>query len=185
MTHESSGTSQWGAARSLDDLARATIAFLRGELDSTPTHGGPPNPETGPLLETLVSLNEAGFVTMDSQPGVVDDAGAQRAYVEGLCFEETVDRVVHGLLRTDLVALTFAPGTSAWGGIAVTVDDGDPFTFLGRHDGSHLEYFDNGSPELAAVLDQLWLVQVFDPVWGRAEELWTHLTAALAGPTTS
>jgi hypothetical protein len=179
MSPRSSDMSPWDEARSLEDLAQATIAFLRGELDHTPTHGGPPNHETGPLIESLIALNEASFVTVNSQPGAVDPAGAQRAYVEGLCSEETATRVINGLLGTELVVLSFAPGTNALGSIAVTVDDGEPFTFLGRHDASHVEFFHNGSSDLADALAQAWVLQVFDPVWGRTQQLWAKLAGAL------
>src|SRR4051794_36071352 len=146
---------------------KATIAFLRGELDQTPLHGGPPEPETAPLSPDLIELNQAGFVTTESQPGAIDPAGPQRAFVEGLCSAATATRVEHGLLGTDLVVLSFAPGTSAWGSIVVTVDDGEPFTFLGRHDPAHvLNYMTNGTEELDEVLKQAWVLQVFDPVWG-------------------
>jgi hypothetical protein len=82
-------------------------------------------------------MNEAGFVTTDSQPGVFDSAGEQRAYVEGLCAEATAERVIRELLGTDLVVLSYAPEMSGWGSIGVTVDDGAPFTFLGRQDSSY------------------------------------------------
>jgi hypothetical protein len=74
MDVDGGGKSPWETARSLADLAQATVAFLRGDLDQTPIHGGPPNDETDPLVPALVEMNEAGFVTTDSQPGVFDSA---------------------------------------------------------------------------------------------------------------
>lgn len=42
--------------------------FIRGELYCTPDHGGPLDPETGPLREGLLRLYDFGFLTMGSQP---------------------------------------------------------------------------------------------------------------------
>jgi hypothetical protein len=181
MTGAKSGASPWDDARSIDDLARATIAFLRGELNQTPSHGAPPDPETAPLVADLIALNIAGFVTTSSQPGDRDPRWPQRAYVQGICSEEVAARIEMGLLGTELVVLSFAPGSTGDGNIAVSLDEGLPFTFLGRRDSAgEAEFYSNGSSALDAVLADVWSLQVFDPAWGRNDRLWPTLTAALA-----
>jgi transcription termination factor NusB len=45
------------------------IMFLKGEIYSNPFHLGPVDPETIPLLKNLILINEAGFVTLEGQPG--------------------------------------------------------------------------------------------------------------------
>ena len=80
--------------------------------------------------------------------------------------EATAERVIRELLGSDLVVLSYAPEMSGWGSIAVTVDDGAPFTFLVRQDSSYfLELFGNGSDDLGEALAGAWTLQVFDPVW--------------------
>lgn len=75
-------------AKSIADLKRLTIAFLRGETAATSYHFGPLLAESAPIVEKLVALNEAGFITTGSQPGGVETVQGQRiqkrAYVEGL-----------------------------------------------------------------------------------------------------
>lgn len=45
------------------------IMFLKGEIYSNPFHLAPVDRETIPLLKTLIRINEAGFVTIEGQPG--------------------------------------------------------------------------------------------------------------------
>lgn len=45
------------------------VMFLKGELYSNPFHPGPVDSETIHLLKNLILVNEAGFVTTESQPG--------------------------------------------------------------------------------------------------------------------
>ncbi len=75
-------------AKSVEDLQRLTVAFLRGEASATSYHFGPLLAESAPLVEKLVALNEAGFITTSSQPGCIETVQGKRiqkrAYVEGL-----------------------------------------------------------------------------------------------------
>ena len=170
----------WRTARTLEDLAQATIAFLRGDLGETPVHGGPPDPETAPLIADLMRMNAAGFITVDSQPGEVSPGWSQRAYVEGLCTEATAARIEAAVLGTELVLLSFAPGAIGEASITVSLDGRTPNTFLGRADPSYFnDLIGNGSPELDAELARAWTLQIFDPVWGRSDMLLSALVAAL------
>ncbi|MFD1860787.1 hypothetical protein EHW97_11970 [Aeromicrobium camelliae] len=171
----------WNVARSLDDLAAATIDFLEGRLQETPLHGGLPNPESLPLIPTLVAMNRAGFVTTDSQPGSINEPTrrVQRAYVEGICHEATAARIERGLLTEDLVMVSFAPGSDVDSSIVVTVSHGSPCTFLGRWSVEELDHFRNGLASLDADLDAAWAIQIFDPQWARNDRLWTAVLRAL------
>jgi hypothetical protein len=75
-------------AKSIADLQRLTIAFLKGEASATSYHLGPLLAESAPLVEKLVALNQAGFITTSSQPGGVETVQGRRiqkrTYVEGL-----------------------------------------------------------------------------------------------------
>ncbi len=74
--------------KTVADLQRLTIAFLRGDIAATSYQVGPLRAESAPLVEKLVALNEAGFITTNSQPGGVETVRGQRIqkrmYVEGL-----------------------------------------------------------------------------------------------------
>jgi hypothetical protein len=180
VTGPLSASDPWKAARGLADLAQATIHFLQGDLQRTPMHHGPPDPETAPLIPALVQLNSAGFVTIDSQPGYADPSWTQRAYVEGLCSKSTADQINDSLLRTDLIVMSFKPTETAWTSITVTIWDDRPHTFVGGWDSHVLTNYSNGHPELDAELVNARALQIVDPVWGRNDELWPRLVNALA-----
>src|SRR5699024_1982089 len=135
----------WSAARTLGDLAAATIEFLVGDLQMTPLHLGPPDTESWALISDLVAMNRAGFITLGSQPGSIDEPtrSAQRAYVVGICNESTAARIENDLLADDLVVIALAPGSDSCSSIVVTVDDGAPFTFLGGWSVGDLDRFRN------------------------------------------
>ncbi|NDK30615.1 DUF6919 domain-containing protein [Nesterenkonia haasae] len=172
----------WKAARSLGDLAAATIEFLEGRLPETPLHGGPPHSESSPLIPSLVAMKRAGFVTTDSQPGWMDESTrcTQRAYVEGICNESTAAKITEDLLAEDLVVISFSPGSDVYSSIAVTVDQGSPFTFLGRWSVDELDHLRNGHTQLDADLDAAWALQIFDPTWARNDRFWPAVLRALA-----
>jgi hypothetical protein len=98
-------TARWQTAHSLGDLGELTALFLEGQLSETPSHGGPPDPETGPLIPVLTEVNRAGFVTEQSQPGIPPDAdgSAQRANVSGFASNKTFAALTATLADTDLV----------------------------------------------------------------------------------
>jgi hypothetical protein len=59
----------WGAATSLADLAGLTADWIDGTISDHPGWSGQPDPETFQIAESLIALNRAGWLTIDSQPG--------------------------------------------------------------------------------------------------------------------
>lgn len=164
------------------DYAQMNLDWLEGRRTCLPTHHGPPAEETLPLLPALIQMTNLGLVTSCSQPGVGPDvpgtAGPQRAYVEARCTPETYFRLEAGLLGTDLVMLSTTSPESGWGfppdledawvtSVTVSLREGRPYSFLGRM------YPEPEEPANA------WIVQIFDPVWGRNDLLWDAVITAL------
>jgi hypothetical protein len=54
------------------DLQDSNILFLEGGLNRTPYHHGPVDPETIPLLNDLVNINDLGFISVMGQPALND-----------------------------------------------------------------------------------------------------------------
>ncbi len=79
---------EFEGAKSIEDIQRLTIAFLRGEKTATSYHFGPLLLESTTLVEKLVRLNELGFITTNSQPGGHDSWHGhkiqKRLFVEGI-----------------------------------------------------------------------------------------------------
>ncbi len=58
----------WAKVRDWNAAIETNIRFLKGEIDETPSHGGPLNDETAPMVPALIELNRHGAFTHDSQP---------------------------------------------------------------------------------------------------------------------
>jgi len=58
----------WRAAEDLSHLCELNRKFLLGEIPETPYHGGPIDPETIPLVESLLKLHDFQLVADSSQP---------------------------------------------------------------------------------------------------------------------
>lgn len=69
---------------SFQDLIDLNVCFLRGELSWTPYHDGPIFEETLPLLQNLIRINEAGFLSVEGQPGTLTPTIEQKSYIVGL-----------------------------------------------------------------------------------------------------
>jgi hypothetical protein len=76
-----------------DDLLETGKAFLQGKMSMSLTHLDKIDPETVPLVKNLVRLHDAGFYTLDSQPGTCETGKnpdghvyveQQKPYVVGL-----------------------------------------------------------------------------------------------------
>ncbi|MGO1536891.1 MAG: DUF6919 domain-containing protein [Yaniella sp.] len=175
-------TDPWATANSLRDLASATVDFLEGRLQETPSHGGPPSAETDDLGPALVQMNQSGFITMDSQPGCRDVASGdmQRAYVTGICDDEAAGVLERGVSLTELVAVRFDPAAiEACSSIPVTLESWEPFTFLGRWGAEELDRYRNDNTSLHEALDSVYYFQIFDPMWGRNDLLWSWVNKVL------
>ncbi len=185
---------RWGTARTLGDLGLLTVAWLAGEIAETPTHMGPPMPETKSLIPVLTAVNRAGFVTENSQPGVaiepgvaIDaDSSAQRATVTGFAADDTFRALTAALADADLL-ITAGRATreeNAWGpDITVTLVGGEPCTWDGGVESrSELEYHHSLTchPDAIAALCEAWQITIVDPQWGRNDLLWPLLEAFAA-----
>lgn len=162
----------WAATESLDDLAAVTVRWLHEEVQETPGHGGPPDPETARIRDDLAWLNRCGFVTTNSQPGIAADAEnrGQCAWVEGY----TRPSVAAAIQRAcDDVGLV----TEVW-----PVDSFRP-------------WWRRGDEPRRTVLDLTWdgigdgawddveesvYVDVYDPEEGRVDLLWDTLMGAIS-----
>lgn len=110
---EESTENIWKNVKNHQDLINTNVMFLQGKIDSTPTHMGKVDEETIPMLDTLVKINQLGFITTQSQPGlcetkfseyalkkqrkrgISDGKGMvstrQRAYIEGIYPTKHID----------------------------------------------------------------------------------------------
>lgn len=176
-------TEHWRAARTLADLGEVTALFLEGKIGETPTHGGPPDPETAELTAVLAACNRAGFVTTMSQPGVpVDEHGsAQRADVSGFASNRTFAALTAAVADMDLIITACrAPHEEhGWGPFTtITLDYGEEFSWDGGAlSRTELEYHyeDTCHPDAVRELCDAWQVTLIDPQWGRNDLLWPPL----------
>lgn len=178
----------WSACRTLADLAEVTARWLQGELRYFPGHNDPTEPpldETKGLISDLVSLNRAGYVTTNSQPGqsMTRDGNAQRAFVRGYCTEDTFKRIDAAIYGTELIALPRPPGMYHLCPVPITTVGGKNFTWGGMSSGEAeaiaREFGGVLSEPMLQVLTNCWLVDVLDPVWGRTNLLWSKLRKGL------
>jgi hypothetical protein len=166
----------WSAVDSFDAFGAATADWLEGRRGYLPTYAeASPAEETSDLVEDLAAINRLGFATDGSQPGVPLDAerSGQRAYVTGYCDEHTAGLITSGLSTTELVVLHFAPEALGEGQVVVTLDQGQEFTWLGWADaaGAAGLYAERAGSSLAALVQSAWELHIFDPVWGRNDQL--------------
>jgi len=172
-----SGRLTWSTAASFRELCEANIRFIRGELRSTPVHGGPIDVESAEIVEGMIELNRKGFLTTASQPALSDGRHAQRAWVEGFASESTALQLGAKTLHSDLLIAFFAPTEppSSWQ-VPITQDDGQPFTWAGHSGVDDLDGFlAECRPSATEELMTAWFVVAIDPVWGRNDYLWQVL----------
>jgi hypothetical protein len=184
----------WRAIRTLVDWGNVVADWIEGKTAWHPTYIAPaPEPETLDEAATLVALNRAGFVTDDSQAGLIDDAPLpwrQRNYICAWCDWDTADRLQRALLDTDLVALTIQPPEETGVGdvsigvtYGATASEPEPImrTFLGRSSTGHLSHYAEISPPLADLIDACAEIHIFDPRWGRNDLLLPTLRRVVVG----
>lgn len=157
-------------------MARRSSSYLPRYLGDSPAH------ETKDLIPTLVMMNQFGFVTTCSQPGIpIEEGSGQRAFIHGICSAEMAGRICDLLIGSDLVVVTFPPMTGSTGQIVVTLDGWSEFTWCGIHD-SNAEadsYAEEVGPELGELVRSSWTLQIIDPQWGRNDLLWPSVLGAL------
>jgi hypothetical protein len=173
----------WASAETLQDVAEATIEWLRGDLPVTPWYAGPPCSETQELTRELIALNRAGLVTAFSQPArPLDETGAaQRAAVAAHTSQRDLLRRVQALaVRSDLIMIAVPYGDAIGYQIPITIDAYRACTWLGFHapedDDVRMKALGPGARR--ELRTSVWIA-VIDPVWGRRRYLWQQLRRAL------
>ena len=91
------------AFRNYHEVVKLYRKFLKGEVEYCPTHGGPLEKESAPLVPALLSLNSGQVVTIDSQPGIISEDYQQRAYVEFFIKEPVWLQIEQDLITSDLI----------------------------------------------------------------------------------
>lgn len=176
----------WRSARTVQDLADLTARWLEGDIGSQPGYAPRygPDRETAELIGTLAACNRAGYLTTGSQPGLIDEYTQQRAAVEGFTADMRLLRRLEALAKATglltVVHLASVPGTSV-DGFTVTIDQGEPFTWFGRHLDSDLLTWlwrDCDPAAVNAVLAS-YQVTLVDPECGRNDLLWSVLEEAI------
>jgi len=126
-------------------------------------------------------VNRNGFVTVQSQPAVrLADGRGQRAFVDGFCAADTVERIQAACLGTGLVLVATPPAWENPTRIPVSIVDGKDCTWVGGVNSvvDIGRFYGEDCPRVVASLFIAWQIAVLDPVWGRAGLLWERLDAA-------
>ena len=184
MSPQESGL--WRNARNLADLGELTAWFLEGRLSQTPTHMGPPCPETTGLIPLLSAVNRAGFVTCRSHPGepADEDGWEQRAIVSGFAGDQAFARLMTAAAGADLIVTAARAGEDDWGPVlAITRDHGEEDTWIGGAESRRAlrdGYRRACHPDAVQALASAWQVTLTDPEWGRDDYLWPVLESFAA-----
>ena len=70
----------WDHPESISDLSRIFSDYLRGSLSCLPWCDSPLQSETSILSERLLSMNQNGFLTINSQPAVDGALSSDKVY---------------------------------------------------------------------------------------------------------
>jgi hypothetical protein len=103
-TEEEAAPDPWSRLKSFKDFQEAMLQYLKGNLDRTPFVVTKVDKETVGVLKKLRSINRAGLVTVESQPGTcVGDKNEyehQRGYISGFLLrcrsKKFLDNIVRG-----------------------------------------------------------------------------------------
>lgn len=163
----------WRQAGTIPAAGELTARWLEGRSEYQPGTFTPGfDDETKAIAGELAGLNRNGLFTKESQPGVLAEGHAQRAYVTAFCGAGAASALLELSARTDLVTVAHAPGEASESSIPVTIVDGEVVTVLGSSEGPVGEdqlrdWAEEANETLALVLADSWYIEVFDPVWGR------------------
>lgn len=175
----------WRQAGTILAAGELTARWLEGRSQYQPGTFTPGiDDETKSIAGVLAELNRNGLFTKESQPGVLAEGHAQRAYVTGFCSAESASALLDLSTRTGLVTVAHAPGEASRASIPVTLRDGEVVTVLGSSEGPVAEeqlrdWSEEANETLALLLSESWYVEAFDPVWGRNGRLLTAVLEAL------
>jgi hypothetical protein len=183
----------WRAATSLQDLCDLTAGWLEGDIRSQPGYYGPVDvdeDEAPGITGALVALNQAGFLTRDSQAGYAVDDGyewTQLAAVTGYAGEQTVAHLRSRLAGTGYgiraVKARDHDEPFDWAGVPVTCAQDEPFTVFGCRL-SRLEIMlelEGAGIEAVDAVTEALQVTIWDPQPG-PNQLWATLQAAAQTP---
>ncbi|MER7623924.1 hypothetical protein [Streptomyces sp. NPDC126503] len=176
--------SAWRDARTIADLGQNMAGWLEGRVPSWPGYDGPFGQEetngARHLVPTLIAANNAGFVTINSQPGETGDGYRQRASVDGIVHDHSplLDR----LLALQNQGFTVVRGWPKQQHV-ITEQDGQPFTTFGgwrwRRNDIHHIWRGVGHRARRELREHGTTIHIYDPVWGRDDRLWPALAGAV------
>lgn len=175
----------WRQAATIPAAGELTARWLEGRSEYQPGTFTPGiDEETRDIAARLAELNRNGLFTKESQPGLLAEGHAQRAYLTAFCTTEAASALLQLSARSGLVTVAHAPGEASQASIPVTVQQDEVVTVLGSSETPLAPEQLNGWSEeandaLALVLADSWYVEVFDPVWGRNEILLPAVLEAL------
>jgi hypothetical protein len=182
---------QWAGARTLLDLGHLTAAWLEGTIQSQPGYQPRygPDDETLPFVPVLAAANRAGYLTGFSQPGSLelDTYGGQRAAVEGVIADPALlNRLVDAACDRGLEVILndLLDAQSPYGpGVVVTVQDGEPYTRIGRAlSVADLDVLWHGFPAARDIVAGALQVTLVEPDFGPSTRLWDVLAEAATQP---
>jgi hypothetical protein len=79
--------------KSVNELQKLTLDFIKGKLIATNYHYGPLHKESKKIINELIKMNELGFITINSQPGEIEyEIRRQRGYVCGIIKKNQLDK---------------------------------------------------------------------------------------------
>ncbi|AXK34673.1 hypothetical protein DVA86_20490 [Streptomyces armeniacus] len=178
---------RWRAAHTLSDLGDLMARWLERDIKSWPGYqpGYGPEEETNPaMIRVLAQLNRAGYLTVDSQPGITEpDDGvmwSQRASVTGFVDEdELVARLEDMAAEHDLrIVLGGRAAGRVDEDVVLTTRDGQPHSvFPGYLGHGELRCMWPGvSFDAFGALMYAWQVTIYAPEWGASgQRLWDAL----------
>lgn len=183
----SSSRSAWAGAQTFDELCELGARFIEGSLSAFPGWGGTStDEETDRQGELLARVNRSGFLTVASQVGTPDQAGAdgrlerRRAFVAGFARGPLAAHLAL-LEEVGLVVSRHLAWQEGGDSMAVAERGNEAFLLAGHGAGpEELEIFADWIPgpalEELAHSRFLWIV---DPEWGRENHLWQELERSI------
>lgn len=169
----------WSRATSLADLGQLTADWLEGKIDKNQNGDrfADDDPETTPLVATLVHLNRAGFLTVSSQPWADGRGIKQRAAVQGFATDRAAAQLTRAARRANLIV-----SEGQWH--IVTTAHGKPVCAFGertRPIDLHAEWASEISPKAFRQLSAAREIAIIADDWGpRGDRLWGLLATAVS-----
>lgn len=167
----------WASVSRLDQLGDMVVSFLNGDLQQSPGHGGPPDPETTALIPALTVINRAGFITDNSQCADTDGQDAVwNTWVSGFATDAILASLRDAIEGTPL-RLVACRGKDH--------ECGRMRHLLLRCPWSEcVGFWADRCPKIARDLYRCWDVTIEDPEPGRNHLLWGTLAAWAGEPDT-